>query len=129
MRDVVKTEIIIFSVERKGLTEGRNAEAVLNAAALLEAQEIPFIKALGKYSGTTEQSFVVVRTPNNERAVRGLCRMYNQECYLVSGKDRVSDLVYLDNRPTQTIGVLQRVNDDYSDNYTLVDGVKWAALW
>lgn len=102
----IKQNILIFSVFQAGLGEVNemNHRMVLDR---LDMMGIGYTILDGCYMGTYERS-VMLMGFDHEDLVKSIVKAYNQECYLRSYGDRVTELVY-SNR-IEKIGVLVPVN-------------------
>ncbi len=105
MRDA-KPIIFLFSVYKDG-RGAKHHEAVIDALATLEA---PFKTLHGSYKGVEEQSFLIAGEYYTW-LVWHICKKYDQESFIKSGPFRDSQLIYLDGREPEDIGVLQPVSE------------------
>lgn len=119
-------EIVIFSVYQSTCTEQDNKDTHDDVKKSLESNHIPFKEMEGVYQGNKELSFLL--KSNYIDTAKKLCKKFNQECYLVSDKDRHTKLIYLDGGE-QELGILKRIGkhqlndvinytyDPYTDTY------------
>ena len=120
--------IIIFSVFRANETNEYNKDVHETVKVSLQSKNIGFKELMGVYNGVSELSLLVLA--NHENVVKDLCAQFKQECYLFSGPDRNSELVYPDNR-RESIGTLQRISEHEaktlkSFTYDFTDNSFWA---
>lgn len=119
-----KTPIIIFSVFNKQQSAEHNRDVHETVKFSLATKNIGYKELLGHYKGDSELSILV--RAEHENLVKDLCKQFKQECYLVSGPERDTSLVYPDGTD-QKLGTLQRVSEheakssisftyDFSDN-------------
>lgn len=100
MLDLQQTTILIFSVCKNS----PNDELITNEARQeLMDKSIDFIPLISSYNGVKEKSFLVTR--QHRDIVVDLCKKYEQECYLESGPDRLTKLIYPDGN-IKTVGYL-----------------------
>lgn len=121
--------IIIFSVFRANETNEHNKDVHETVKVSLQSKNIGFKELMGVYNGVSELSLLVLA--HNENAVKDLCAQFKQDCYLYSGPDRNTELVYPDNR-RESIGTLQRISEYEAKSlnsftYDFVDNSFWAA--
>lgn len=116
----IKETIFIMSAESKNVNSRVNFYNHEELISRLESYKIPFKEVIGVYNGTSERS-VLIQGLNNELLIKSLCNDYRQECYLVSGADRSSFLVF-NNGTESYIGILIPVTQDEAiknESYTL----------
>lgn len=126
MNYIEKMPILIFSVEKRGLSIEENHNNTKRAKKSLSESKIPFKVVYGNYEGCTEISFLVEDNAVNRNAVATLCLIYEQECYLSSDKNRLTKLIYPNK--TITLGILKVADrQDITENYTIdpLTGLKW----
>jgi len=119
MRELL-SEICIFSVARSNLSEWENLTNYIETADTLKELGIPFTAVRGVYKGVREDSFIVAR--EHEEKVQEYCRVFAQDCYLVSDSERISWLVDAATGEKQAdLGKLIAVPEDVAkarDSYT-----------
>lgn len=101
----IKTSILIASVYKQGVSITENEKQHDLIKGYLDMVSIPYQVIKGKYKGTFEQSFLFQDNETTRRIVSMIVSDYDQECYLYSDSNRLTDLVYPDGK-TETLGQL-----------------------
>lgn len=116
--------IIIFSVFQYDQTKEHNLDIHETVKISLSAKNIGYKELLNIYKNHSELSLLV--RLEHEEIAKYLCKQFNQDCYMVSGPERDTHLVFKDGSKDFT-GTLQRVSEqdaksldfclyDFSDN-------------
>lgn len=116
-----KQSILIFSVFQKNRQDYENQDNTQGVLNILDFFNIGHKVLKGVYQGISEDSILVLDTPENRSMVEEFCSQFNQECYLYSDTERDSFLVYPDNSMV-SIGTLKPVSKDLAskqDGYSL----------
>ena len=128
------TPVVIFSVERYELPAEGNALRTARAHALLQAQDLDFVRVSGAYKGTPEVGFLVVCEGGDGglayEAVERIAAEYGQESVLYVDSKGYAYLHFLQDESVQPIGKLVGVPQHEalaSDAYTLHDGAYYVA--
>lgn len=110
----IKPRVLIFSVYQAGESQDINEYNHAELLKRLKGSEVEYKELVGSYKGVLENSILVMYTPFNERLVQMLCNQFNQECYLDSGHDRHTELVYPTKR--ESIGYLKQVSQSIAES-------------
>lgn len=78
------SDVIIFSVYRKELQEEDNKLNHILAESVLIDNHINYVEAIGVYMSDKEQCFICTVRNGGEEIIAELCRIYNQECYMIA---------------------------------------------
>lgn len=130
MRQTTFQPIILFSVNQVNLTQQENEVNTKTVERTLKDMEFSFSNVEGSYKGNKEKGFlVVVNDYTDITNIESLAKTYNQESILLSGKDRKSQLVYMDGSTSAQLGTLRNVPKTVAlkkDSYTevLINGRK-----
>ena len=117
MRQVVFKKFYIFSAHRPN--NMNNHINSLTVKSVLKDEGLSFSVTQGVYKDTKEISFMVFDGPNVKSTIEALCKIYNQECYLLRDVDNEGYLVY-PNGTRERIGNPVEVTSKGCDNYTVV---------
>jgi hypothetical protein len=111
---------LVISAERPEYSAPVNEWRTSSLRSQLESRDLQFAAVDGVYKGTAERSFVVFLPVENRDYVRsmllGLGRRWGQESVLHVDANRGAELVYLDDRAPEELGVWQTVPADEAAN-------------
>lgn len=115
----IKANILIFSVFDQSRTNNENLDNHSKVIERLNALKISYKVLDGVYYGSKEKSILLHDTQANRSTVEIILKWFNQDCYLESGSDRTSSLVYPDHK--EYLGVLREIDKEMAsqlDSYS-----------
>ena len=117
------TNLIIFSVD-SNVTPFELGYRHITAISLMKIKGITFSLLTGCYRGDIETSYAVADTPANRELIDGLCKQFDQECYLLVDTRRQAFFKYIGQTEPVFQGcfksVSKHVANRYYDGYTKV---------
>lgn len=123
---------MIFSVERKDLSDAENDKRTRFVCGLLRREGIFFVHASGSYEGTLENGFLVFTYEDSKDAdfIERLAQLYEQTAVMYVDSARHAYLKLLPTGDYKAVGIWREVLPEDAEakaGYTRVDGHYYVA--
>jgi len=107
MRHFNQTNYLIFSAYKSEFKVETNLKRHKEMLDILKRLNIKFKSLIGSYYGNREISVMVDDIHREE--VMGVVEFFKQDSLMFLGHDKAAELVYIDKRPDQALGLFKEI--------------------